>query len=195
MKKIFLLCAVALLAASCKPQPVPQVQSPAPAPDPYAGWSTYNNRTYGLQFRYPTTFAFESGGFGNLTDQIVSLSAQGGYEGTNYVGSIFTVRTGSVKTQGECLVNPDDKTALTKTVTVNGMTFYEGKQTGAGAGNLYESLVYRTYKESLCYEVLLTIHTTNVYNYPEEMHIQEVDKTKPRAELQKIFETLTFTSK
>jgi hypothetical protein len=35
--------------------------TPQPKPDPYAGWKTYSNSTYGISFRYPTTWLLTEG--------------------------------------------------------------------------------------------------------------------------------------
>lgn len=51
------------------------------------------------------------------------------------------------------------------TVEVNGVVFTKSESVGAGAGNMYEQIFYRTAYKNTCYEITYFIHSTNVGNY------------------------------
>jgi hypothetical protein len=62
----------------------------------------------------------------------------------------------------------------------------------AGAGNLYDTTSYRGILDGDCYVIEYTIHSTNISNYPPEQGIQEFDKAKITAEMEKIINSLKF---
>lgn len=83
------------------------------------------------------------------------------------------------------------ETAPTTTpVQINGNAFTVVAVADAGAGNLYTSRVYRTVHNNTCYEISLTVHTGNVYNY--DPPVQEFDKEKVFAPLEQILNTFTW---
>jgi hypothetical protein len=61
----------------------------------------------------------------------------------------------------------------------------------AGAGNFYESHLYRTLQDNECFEFEQLIHTTNVQNYPEGT-VTEVDKAPVWQSLDAIVNSVTF---
>ena len=142
---------------------------------------------------YPENFSFQTPTYGALSDQIVQLTPDTNkYPGTNYDDSAITVSAGFAKDASQCLVTPNDNKPLTQTQIINGQVFYVGRATGAGAGNLYSSTIYRILRQTWCTEISLTIHTGNIANYPEGT-VSEVDQSKPKADLLQILSTFKFT--
>jgi hypothetical protein len=81
---------------------------------------------------------------------------------------------------------------LTQSETVNGIPFAKAEFSGAAAGNLYETKLYRSFRNSTCYEISLTLHTTNIGNYPPGAVI-EVEKTQAWKKLDDVLQTFKFT--
>ena len=53
-------------------------------------------------------------------------------------------------------------------ICINSTTFYKTNGTGVGAGNIYNSIIYRAFVGGqTCIELNETIHTGNIANYPE----------------------------
>jgi hypothetical protein len=49
---------------------------------------------------------------------------------------------------------------------INGYEFTKSERFGAGAGNIYHQVFYRAVIESVCYEMILHMHSGNIGNYP-----------------------------
>ncbi len=204
MKKIILIASILLLAAGCvKEQPAQVINYPTPTPTPVVtptpvnnDWQTYNYLPNNFTFNYPKDFGFTQVSNVFLKDPVVQLEPlENKYASTNYVGSSFAIATGYAKTAAECLVSQRDGKSLMSNapVIINGQGFYKDQTTGAAAGNIYSSTLYRTWQNSLCLEMVLTIHTGNIANYPTESKVAEVDQTKPMAVLEQIMQTFKFT--
>ena len=201
MKKYFTIASILLLAAGCaKTQPVTVINYPpaqnqqaTSTPDQNAGWQTYRSIQYSFEFQYPPDFGFNQATNTFLPDYLVQLEPlQNKHPGTNYAGSSFAVSTGFTKTAHECLASQQDKKPLTESKIINGVTFYRDEFTGAAAGNIYDSTLYRTWNNTLCLEAALTIHTSNIANF-QPGTVTEVDQSKPMAVLLQILDTFKFT--
>ncbi len=95
----------------------------------------------------------------------------------NFSEGYATVSSSTKKgTEAACFAKPDGATGEYADVN-NGddMMTKRIDATGAAAGNLYDSRVYRTLYAGTCYEVALTVHTTNIGNY-EPGTVAEFDK-------------------
>jgi len=92
-----------------------------------------------------------------------------------------------------CFIDPQTGDAMTKKETINELNFLETDVTDAGAGNIYTSRVYRTIFQGLCYELTLTVHTSNIYNY-DPGTVTEFDKNLAFPLLEKIFRTVNFNT-
>ena len=204
MKKIILIASILLLAAGCvKEQPAQVINYPTPTPTPVVtptpvtnDWQTYNYLPNNFTFNYPKDFGFTQVSTVFLSERIVQLEPlENKYPNTNYVGSSFAIGTGFAKTAAECLVSQSNGKSLMSNapVVVNGLGFYKDQSNGVGAGNIYNSTIYRAWQNSLCVEMVLTIHTGNIANYPTESKVAEVDQTKPMAVLEQIMQTVKFT--
>ncbi len=153
----------------------PPVQNP-----PVSNLQTYKNGSYNFQFQYPPEFSFVTpAGYSNLGpngEQIVQIQADNkNFPNTNLDDYAFTVS--NQYNYADCLKSVNDKTPLTQTQDINGVTVYKDTTTGAAAGNLYDSQIYRTIRDNWCYELTLTVHTGNIGNYPTGT-VTEVDKNK-----------------
>ncbi len=112
------------------------------------------------------------------------------YPNTNFIDAKVFVSMFEKSTMADCGTYGDKK--LTDYRKINSVDFYTAEFMGAAAGNQYESKVYRTIRGSACYEIVLTLHTGNIGNYPEG-EVEEVDKDDAWKRLDNILETFTFT--
>ena len=197
MKKILvLLAAVGLVAAACNNTPQSTNNPPPPPPAAAPTTQTYSNATYGFEFQYPVSMNFVTPTYANLTDKIVQVQIpQSAYPGTNFGDAAFSVSASGAKDLADCLKqnSPENGDGFKTKVSINGMDFYMTSSNGAGAGNLYESKVYRLVKSTggSCIELNETIHTGNIGNYPAGT-VMEVDKTDVQAKLDTILNSFSF---
>jgi len=204
MKKLLItLIAVSAIAAACNSQPVTVSPSPTPTPAPTPTptpvtptTQTYSNATYGFVFDYPLYMQFVTPVYPNLQDKIVQVQIpQTNYPGTNFGDASFSVSAQSAKSLADCLklTPPENGDGFKTKVSINGVDFYMTKSSGAGAGNLYESNVYRTVKapNGACLELNETIHTSNIANYPTGTTAQ-VDMADVQAKLDSVLHSFKF---
>ncbi|HEV8601078.1 MAG TPA: hypothetical protein VGQ87_00580 [Patescibacteria group bacterium] len=190
MKKLlFLIAAFALVAAACNKTSDNNNQTPTT--------QIYSNATYGFEFTYPVYMKFVGPTYASLQDKIVQLQiGQEQYPNTNFSDAAFAISATAPKDLADCLAqNPPEGSDGFKTkVTINGIDFYMTGSTGAAAGNLYESKIYRTMRGAIgdCIELNETIHTSNIGNYPAGA-VTEVDKADVQAKLDSILNTFKFT--
>ncbi len=175
MKKIIFVMAIAALAAGCNSSTNTDNQNTS-AP---SNFQTYKNSQYGFEFNYPNDFSFTDPTYANLKDKIVQVQiGKEGYPKTNFGDAAFSVSAEYAKDLTSCLKieAPENGDGFKSTKIINGKTFYVTSSTGAGAGNLYESKVYRTYNgTNLCIELNETVHTSNIGNY-DPGTVTEIDK-------------------
>lgn len=62
---------------------------------------------------------------------------------------------------------------------------------GVGAGNIYESTIYRFEKNQTCYEIVELLHSGNIYNY-DPGTVKEFDKAEFSGILEKMVQTFWF---
>ncbi len=74
------------------------------------------------------------------------------------------------------------------TATINGADFYVYSVSDAGAGNFYESKIYRRLENGWCVEVVELLHSNNIDNYPPGV-VTAFD----RAHYQNILEAIVHT--
>lgn len=192
MKKIFLLALIAFAAAACN-QTANQTGNQQNQPQ----MQTYKNGTYNFEFQYPADMIFVTPIYPSLEDKIVQISIkQSAYPKTNFGDAAFSVSAQYADNLQDCLkLNaPENADRFSTKVTINGIDFYMSQGTGAGAGNYYESRVYRTLSSGhMCVELNETLHTSNIYNYPPNT-VTEVDKNAVWARLDQILDTFKFTA-
>lgn len=186
-------------------------QNPNATGSSYAtdAWKTYVSGFYdkqtgsyaGVSFSYPRDFDVREG-----------ENASGGFAGTpivqvrfpedayqvpksNFGEAYMTVSSGNdQKTVSSCFdfSSVQRATASVESRTVNGTLFKFATTTDVGAGNIYDSWVYRTEYKQRCYEFALTVHTGNIHNYPSGTVVQ-FDQSRAFSILDQIFETVKFT--
>lgn len=74
------------------------------------------------------------------------------------------------------------------TETINGADFAVFASSDAGAGNFYDSKIYRRIENGWCVEVIELLHSTNIANYTPGT-VKEFDKTYYQTILDKIVHT------
>ncbi len=186
-------------------------QNPNATGSSYASdaWKTYTSGFYdkqtgsyaGISFLYPRDFDLREG-----------ESANGGFAGTpmvqvrfpedayqvpksNFGEAYMTVSSGNdQKAATSCFdfSSLQRMTASVESRTINGTLFKFATTTDMGAGNIYDSWVYRAQYKQRCYEFALTVHTGNISNYPSGTVVQ-FDQSRAFSILDQIFETVKFT--
>jgi hypothetical protein len=137
-------------------------------------WSTINPNTQGILHalvRIPKSFEPQT----NFGDALFSV---GSTDEQNVVRTCTTVSDGTE--EGE-------------TITVNGVKFATLTQRDAGAGQLYETVSYRTVWNGSCYAVEYTIHSSNIGAYDPNSGVKEFDRKKVVEVLEGIVESFKFT--
>ncbi|MDB5194053.1 MAG: hypothetical protein JWN50_67 [Parcubacteria group bacterium] len=117
--------------------------------------------------------------------------------GTNFSDAKFTVGVSTDKAElsgSGCPsgINFSENGGATA-VPIHNQTYTKITQSGAGAGNLYETTSYFTIRDGSCYALEYTIHSTNLGNYDPSQGITAFDKTKITALLDTIVRSFTFT--
>jgi hypothetical protein len=79
--------------------------------------------------------------------------------------------------------------SLQSSEQINGINFDKAEFSDAGAGNFYETRLYRTLYGSTCYEITATLHTTNIGNYPPGT-VTELNKGDAWGKLVQIINTV-----
>lgn len=91
-----------------------------------------------------------------------------------------------------CSVLFDPSEQAGGTAFIGDNSFHVFESTGAAAGNIYESKIYRAIYNGSCYEIVELLHSENIGNYPEGA-VAEFDKAKFSGILEKIVQTFSFT--
>jgi hypothetical protein len=171
--------------------------APAPMPPPPAApqTSTYRYEPYGFEFQYSSDLNFTQPTYANLDEKIVELKLPASaYPGTNFADAAFSVSAQSMASENMCRTNENfaNIAAFVRVADINGAVVYRAEASDAAAGNRYESRVFRTYRDSRCFELLETIHTGNIGNYPEGS-VKEVDRSPIWAKLDMMLNSFKFT--
>ncbi len=203
-KSIALGAGLLLFAAACNQQPPavqtnPQVPQNPPAQNPTNPEmtnQTYTNSSYNFSFDYGNDFTFVTPAYGSLKNQIVQVQmSNANYPKTNFDDADFTVSQDYAANQAACLkfqANSGSASGFNNQQTINGVNFYSEKGGDAAAGNLYNSMIYRTYRGTDCIELDETIHTGNIGNYPTGT-VTEINQAPIQAELDSILNSFKFT--
>jgi hypothetical protein len=84
--------------------------------------------------------------------------------------------------------------ALATTTIINGVQFKTGHTVDVGAGNIYDSQVYRTIFDGRCFETIETVHTGNIANYTSGT-VAEFDKSLATGFLDQMLQSLKLSNK
>jgi membrane-bound inhibitor of C-type lysozyme len=166
--------------------------------------NTYVDNSKTFSFTYPSEFGL-SGGDGSYTaDWRVNTESLGllfavvqipksFMPGTNFGEAKFTVGTSAdpdaVK---DCLVAQNGEVVKASNMTIAGTIFSKIALSDAGAGNFYETTSYRTVRNSQCYAVEYTIHSSNIGNYSPDQGIKVFDEVKITSILEGMAQSFKF---
>ena len=189
MKKLLLLT---LLLAACQTQPV----KPVPA-EP--ALQSYQSADYGISFQYPGEWLNKASdsSYSSLENVLVVLELpKETYPGTNFSDASFSVNVQYAESLEACLalssiIESIETFEVNRFETVNGVTYYTVNGGGAAAGNTYDSKYSRAYVDDNCFEIVQTLHTTNIGNY-DPGTVTEVNENEVWERLDDIFQTFTF---
>jgi hypothetical protein len=208
-KKTAILLTLVLVAAACNSKTKPsqsappssstsggvqtQTQTPAPAPQ-----STYTNSQYNFSFSYPNSFVQVTPVYGNLTNQVIQVQlGRTDYPKTNFGDADFNVSQEAASSLAACLkfqypAAPTSATPPQK--EINGVDYYVLKGDDAGAGNFYDSTIYRTFTNGNCFELSETIHTSDIGNYTPGT-VTQINTVPIQTILDSILNSFKFSTK
>lgn len=168
------------------------------------GMKTFTDSGKSFQFHYPEDLAVTGGGVGYSTDWsfgtaslgmlLAKVSVPKTFEPkTNFSEARFTVGTSAdPQAVHDCLAAPQGSSAAPVTVTINGTSYTKFVSGDAGAGNFYETTSYHALRDSQCYAIEYTIHSTNLGNYSPDQGISAFDKAKVQAVLESMVQSFRF---
>ena len=170
MKKLLLVTSLMVVSAASYGKQPNQSNNQKSRPATTPSTQTYSNATYGFTFDYPKSMQLVTPTYGNLKDEVVQVEIpKSAYSGTNFDDAAISVSAQPSKSLNDCLAlsPPEGSDGFKTKTTINGVDFYMTNSNGAGAGNFYDSKVYRTFRSTAdtCIEINETIHTSNIDNY------------------------------
>jgi hypothetical protein len=159
---------------------------------------------YSYSFSYPRDFDLRTqepaGGFLSAgTSQVSVATPWDAFQSpkSNFGEAYMTVSVASgTAALADCYNMPQGargNAAATSTVTVNGRQFVSSATTGVGAGQIYDSRIYRTIFNNFCFEAALTVHTGNIGMSPPGTVVQ-FDESQAFGILNTIFASLNISS-
>ena len=162
-----------------------------------SGGTTFTDSSSTFSFKYAPPLTVSGGGIGYTTDWMVNATTSGLVLATVSLPQSFEASTNF---QGAKLIvgtsaDPNAvATCLTSgtSITINGTVYKTSEMSDAGAGNFYDTTSYRTVRDSQCYVIQYTIHTTNIGNYSPDQGITAYDKTKITNELEGVVRSFKF---
>lgn len=207
MKKILLISfGLMLLAVGCNKAVAPSANlsnntntppTNTASADPTASWTLYHV-PYGFDIKYPKdTYKanVSEGGYNNLATQLAEFSTDGipRFPKTNFADAAVTIGYDKAANESVCLTMkaPENSSGFSIPETINGLKFFKATASGVGAGNIYTQRLFRTYRNGDCLEIVETIHTGNIGNYPAGT-VTEVNKEPIWNELDLIAHSITF---
>lgn len=159
----------------------------------------HEDKEFGFRFWYPEGSNvrkenFE--GYLKATQNGVTVAAifldESLFKGTNLSEAAVVVGVSPDKgALANCERAVDNQEIERGTADIRGATFHLFEATGVGAGNIYESKIYRTIMDGSCYEIVELLHSGNIGNYPQDT-VKEFDKAKFTGILENIVHTFVF---
>ena len=170
-----------------------------------SGTQTFTDQGKTFSFSYPSIFKISGGGVGYSTDWMQNATTSGlllvkatlpsSFEPkTNFANATLTVGTSADPTAiSECLTYAAGGNGVKKSsVTINGVAYTKFLTSDAGAGNFYQTTSYRALRNSQCYAVEYTIHSSNIGNYSPDQGITAFDQAKVQNALESIVQSFKF---
>lgn len=181
------------------------------SPNEWKTWEdNYYSKTTGESFsyklRYPRDFDIFRGGdasgglSGNPAVRLAFPEDAFQTPRTNYGGAYLVISIGTDKLSlDNCYKKPSHMVLLaanakfSDTQLINGRIFYTDTFRDFAAGSVYDSKIYRVLIDDRCFEVVQTIHTGNISNYPAGT-ATEFDQSKAINILNQMLGTLTIAT-
>lgn len=146
----------------------------------------YNNTIYRVAFSYPNTMSVASEesikSFGwnsqeSAGSRIVAVVLPRSYaSSTNF--SDATVAVGinpALKSKLQCEKYTEGSSSRS-VVTMGGATWHKESMSDAGAGNYYDSVIYKTLRPEGCIALETIVHSTNIDNYSPDQGITQFNR-------------------
>jgi hypothetical protein len=158
-------------------------------------WKTYTQPGM-FTIMYPPDFTVEKGsGLGGayLPNFLLKISfprTAFASDTSNFVEAYLVASTGPNDARCSSLEDLPNTEGSAQTKMVGGLPFKYQTAADAGAGNLYNSEVYRAAMGNTCGEIALTVHTGNIGNYPPG--IKEFNQRKAFDVLEQMVGTIHF---
>ncbi|MHB1087125.1 MAG: MliC family protein [Minisyncoccota bacterium] len=161
--------------------------------------STYASSTLGISIKYPKSYTLNAGyqylGFpkkpiNGVKVLIPATMATGTNLSMNDTGVSIEQLPRALSCTGDIFIIDNVKAT---SVTENGVSYSMATTSGAGAGNLYEEMVYAISGSKPCTAVRYFIHSMNIGNF-EPGVVREFDRTALLADFDKIRASLVLTA-
>ena len=173
-----------------------------------AEWQTSRDDAVGFSIAYPIDFDAQ-GGYAMTPSEDWRSGANGTPGITSFtliIPRAFEPQTNFIEaklTVGESKNGAAIKNCLaadvsgenaipTSTAMINDIPFTVFRSNGAGAGNYYEMVSYRTLHAGQCYTVEYMIHSSQILNYPESYNLHAFDRARVTDLLNRIVSTFRF---
>lgn len=166
--------------------------------------NTYTDPGKTFSFSYPKEFTLSGGDRSYTADWRENTESLGllftvvqipklFLPGTNFGDAKFTVGTSADPAAlKNCLLAQNGEVIKSEKVTINDTSFTEIILSDAGAGNFYQTTSYRTVRNSQCYAIEYTVHSTNIDNYSPNQGIKEFDQAKITSILEGMVQSFKF---
>lgn len=130
-----------------------------------------------------------------LTQVAVALmSDQVSYHPMNYLQDSWFVVSRDAIGEAACFQpTADGQIAFRGTRTIDGVAFKIASSTDAGAGNRYESNLFRAYRDGTCYEIATTLHYASDFTGLDETAMTN-SQDEARAALEQMVESFHFSN-
>lgn len=158
---------------------------------------------YTYSFSYPRDFDLSAqnpaGGYLTNAAQVSVSTPADAFQNpkSNFGSASLTVSvTSSVPAVAGCYNMPpgvSGKPAATSTAMVNGISFETAATTDVGAGQIYDSRIYRTIFNGFCFEAALTVHTGNIGMYTPGA-VVPFDQEKAFSLLEAVFDSFQLST-
>lgn len=155
----------------------------------------YQHDDPAFRISYPSIYSviesYLSGGVGTLPAVVAVSSPEEERTGTNLIESSVVVGiSNDPGVTSKCAEALEGETKL-GSIPISGAPFDIFTSDGAAAGNLYQTIRYRTVKDGRCYEITLLMHSGNIGNYPAG-EVREFEKATILERLKTILYSFQF---